>query len=59
MVKHQTASSPGKEWEVPSRGGHDGGESDADSLEQRCVLLGFLDLPLASTFAQLLLGFER
>lgn len=40
-------------------GGHDGEESDADSQEQRGILLGFLDLPLASAFAQLLLGFER
>lgn len=56
---NQTAPFPGKEWEVPSRGGHDGGESDADSQEQRGILLSFLDLPLASAFAQFLLGFER
>lgn len=59
MVKHQTAPFPGKEWEVPSCGDHDGGESDAVSPEQRGVLLGFLDLPLASPFAQLLLAFQR
>lgn len=59
MVKHQTAPLPRKEWEVPSCGGHDGGESDAVSAVQRGVLLGFLGLPLARTIAQLLLGFER
>lgn len=34
-------------------------ESDAVSLVPCGMLLGFLGLPLASTFAQLLLGFER
>ena len=61
MVEAQTAPFPGEEWELPSCGGHDGGESDAVSPEQHVgggVLLGFLGLPLASAFAQLLLGFE-
>lgn len=56
--QHQTAPFPVEDREVPSCGGHEG-ESDAASLVQHGVLLGFLDLPLASAFAQLLLGFQR
>lgn len=55
-VEHQTAPFP---WKVPSCGSQAGGESDAASLERSDVLLGFLDLSLASDLAQLLLGFER